>query len=187
MSVITGPVAPLVELCGTCQRSWYGNEPFCWTVSDAASRREPRRALLERAACCSAPAPVRSAPTTFAPDLTVRSSTVLQTGTEAAGQCRDFNGIVLGVGVGTGGFTPIGRIASAYSPALDQHIATWWDSNAVMSAIGLRFNTVSDGGVLGLRRDVYAGVSVTQDARARLWRIPGWPAGGGLVRVCSFA
>lgn len=172
MSVITGPVAlhssnsPWATCTSGVVR--YGNQAILpsLTVSDGglALASLVARFTNAQAACCSGTDVRRfeARLTTFAPDLTVRSSTVLQTGTEAAGQCRDFNGISLGVGVGTVGFTPIGRVASAYSPTLDQHIATWWDSISVMSAIGLRFNTVSDGGVLGLRRDVFSGATAPE-------------------------
>lgn len=177
MSVITGPVAlhsanspwPTCTVSGVVR---YGNQAILpsLTVSDAGLTLTSLVARFSnsQALCCNS-AEVRrfeARLTTFAPDLAVRSSTVLQTGTEGAGQCRDFTGISFGVGVGTGGFTPIGRVASAYSPVLDQHIATWWDNVSVGNAIGLRFNTVSDGGVLGVRRDVFPSAAITEQVLA---------------------
>ncbi|MER2565285.1 MAG: putative metal-binding motif-containing protein [Myxococcaceae bacterium] len=176
MSVITGPVSlhSANSPWPTCTSGVvrYGNQAILpsLTVTDAglALASLVARFSNPQSTCCNS-AEVRrfeARLTTFTPDLTVTSSTVLQTGTEAAGQCRDFTGISLGVGVGTGGFTPIGRVASAYSPALDQHIATWWDTVSVGSAVGLRFNTVSDAGVLGTRRDVLPNLPITEPSLA---------------------
>lgn len=180
MSVITGPVAlhssngPWAS-CNLSGQTIPGNQAVLPSLTafdgGLALASLVARFSNPQATCCATASEVRrfeARLTTFTPDLTVRSSTVLQTGIESAssGICRDFVGISFGVGVGTGGFTPIGRVASAYSPSLDTHIATWWDNVSVGNAIGLRFNTISDGGVLGARRDVYSGVSATQDARA---------------------
>lgn len=180
MSVITGPVAlhSANSPWPTCTSSVvrYGNQAILpsLTVTDGglALASLVARFTNSQAACCSSTTPplevrrFEARLTTFAPDLTVRSSTVLQTGTEAAGQCRDFTGISFSQASGTSGFTPIGRIASAYSPTLDQHIATWWDNVSVGNVIGLRFNTVSDAGVLGVRRDVFASATATEPALA---------------------
>ena len=176
MSVITGPVAlhSANSPWSTCTSGVvrYGNQAVLpsLSVTDAglALTSLVARFTNPQATCCretTQPFEVRRIEarlTTFGPDLTVRSSTVLQTGTETTPTCRDFTGISFGVGVGTGGFTPISRIASAYSPTLDQHIATWWDNASVGNAIGLRFNTVSDGGVLGIRRDVFASATLSE-------------------------
>lgn len=179
MSVISGPVALHSANPGT---SWstcnvngtihYGNQAILpsLTVTDGglALASIVARFTQPQMTCCGTSEQRRfeARLTTFTPDLSVASSTVLQTGTEAVGQCRDFTGISFGVGVGTGGFTPISRVASAYSPTLNQHIATWWDNVSVGSAIGLRFNTVSDGGVLGVRRDVFTGATASEPALA---------------------
>jgi hypothetical protein len=174
-SVITGPVAlhSANSPWATCSSgvTRYGNQAVLpsLTVSDAglALTSLTARFTNPQASCCTNDLRRFEARLTiFGSDLTVRSSTVLQTGTEGGGQCRDFTAIAFSSGSGTGGFTPIGKVAAAYSRALDQHIATWWDTASVGNAIGLRFNTVNDAGVLGLRRDVYSGVSPTQDARA---------------------